>query len=70
MPGLIGKYQSANFAVRVLYGSMTISLRALVARFFDERPQVHVVAVNIRSPGDDGARVRKLLRLSAELHAE
>src|SRR5208282_2546109 len=44
-------------------------LRAFAASLFDEGPEMNVVAVNIRSPGDDVARMRKLLRLGAELDA-
>ena len=45
-------------------------LRALAPRFLDERPQMNVVAVNVRSPGDDVARVNELFRLGAQFHAE
>ena len=44
-------------------------LGAVAARFLDEGPEVDVVAVDVRAPGDDVARVRELLRLGAELGA-
>ncbi len=44
-------------------------LRAFAASFFDEGPEMNVVAVNVRAPGDDVARMRKLFRLGAELDA-
>src|SRR5208282_1642706 len=44
-------------------------LRALAASFFNEGPEMNVIAVNIRAPGDEVARMRKLLRLGAELDA-
>src|SRR4029077_1932092 len=44
-------------------------LRALVASLFDEGPEMNVVPVNIRAPGDDVARLRKLFRLGTELDA-
>ena len=33
-------------------------LRAIASRLFDERPQMNVVAVNVRRPGDDVSRMR------------
>ena len=44
-------------------------LGAIAARLFDERPQMNVVAVNIRGPGDDVLRMTELLRLGAHLAA-
>src|SRR5208337_742852 len=37
--------------------------------FFDEGPEMNVVAVNIRAPGNDVARMRKLFRLGTKLDA-
>ena len=45
-------------------------LRAFAASFFDEGPEMNVVAVNVRGPGDDVARMRKLFRLGAEFDAD
>ncbi len=45
-------------------------LGAFAARFRDERPQMDVVAVDIRAPRDDVARVRELLRIGAHLDAD
>ncbi len=44
-------------------------LRAVAFGLFHERPQVDVIAVDIRAPGDDVARVRELLGLGADLGA-
>src|SRR5690242_15370072 len=44
-------------------------LRAIAPRFLNKWPQVNVVAVNVRSPGDDVLRLRKLLRLCAHIYA-
>src|SRR5208337_1705616 len=44
-------------------------LRAFAASLFDKRPEMDVVAMNVRCPGNDVARVRELLRLGAELDA-
>src|SRR5262249_44380428 len=42
---------------------------AIAARFFNERPQVDVVAVDVCSPGDDVLGMPELLGLGAQLHA-
>src|SRR5205085_5970111 len=42
-------------------------LGAVAPCLLDEGPQVHVVAVNIRSPGDNVLRFGELLRLGAQL---
>ena len=44
-------------------------LRAIAPRLRDERPQVHVVAVNVRGPRNDVLGMFKLLRLRPELLA-
>ena len=55
VPGLMGRYQSAHFGGARAVGIDHYQLRAVAPRFHDERPQVHVVAVDIRAPGDDVA---------------
>ena len=45
-------------------------LGAGAARFIYKRPEMAVVAVNVRRPGDDVARISELLGLSAELGAQ
>ena len=69
MPGLIGRYQSAQLRGARAVGIDDDQLRSFAASFFDEGPEMNVVAVNIRSPGDDVARMRKLFRLSAKFDA-
>ena len=49
---------------------MTTSFAPLRPRLHDERPQVHVVAVNVRRPGNDVAGMHELLRLSAQFDAK
>jgi hypothetical protein len=46
---------------------MTTSRGAVAACFFDEGPQVNVVAVDIRGPGDDVPGMAEVLRVGAEL---
>ena len=48
---------------------MTMRLRAVAAGFFDEGPEVDVVAVDVGAPGDDEAGVGEVLRRRAELDA-
>ena len=69
MPGLIGRYQSAQLRGARAVGIDDDQLRAFAASFFDEGPEMNVVAVNVRAPGDDVARVGKLFRLGTELDA-
>ena len=45
-------------------------LRAIATGLRDERPQVNVVAVNVRGPSDDVARMCELFRLGAQLDAD
>ena len=63
-----------NVPVRALRRARAIriddhQLAARAPRLFDERPQVYVVAVNIRAPGDDQLRVPELLGLGPHLDA-
>jgi antitoxin (DNA-binding transcriptional repressor) of toxin-antitoxin stability system len=44
-------------------------LGAVAAGFFDERPEVDVVAVDVGGPGDDELRVREGFRVGAEFAA-
>ena len=44
-------------------------LRAVAARFFNEGPEVDVVAVNVGRPGEDQLRVRESFGVGAELAA-
>src|SRR6185312_10225013 len=43
---------------------------AILTGFFNEGPQMHVVAVDIRTPGNDVFRARKQFRIGADLAAE
>src|SRR5581483_2161744 len=43
---------------------------ALPPRFLDKRPQVDVVAMDVRAPGNDGARVPELLGPGAQLGSD
>ena len=45
--------QSASAAVRVLYGSITIKTCPVASRLLHHRPQMNVIAVDIRAPGDN-----------------
>src|SRR5215831_7014620 len=45
-------------------------LRALSASLFNKRPQMDIVSVNVGCPGNDVARMCKLLGFSTYLHAE
>src|SRR5437879_13703307 len=52
-------------AVRINYDQ----LRAVPPRFLNEWPQMDVVAVNVRGPGNDVFGVTELLRLGAHVRA-
>src|SRR5258708_40026558 len=52
-------------AVRINYDQ----LRAVPSRFLNEWPQMDVVAVNVRGPGDDVFGVTELLRLGSHVRA-
>ena len=70
----IGAGMDRQVPIGALRGARAIGiddhqLRALAASFCDEGPEMNVVAVNIRAPGDDVARMHKLFRLGAKLDA-
>src|SRR3954470_22641078 len=44
-------------------------LRALAPGFFNERPQMNVVSVNVRGPRDDVLGMAELLWVGANIHA-
>jgi hypothetical protein len=67
---LIGRYQSAQAGPTSAVGIDHHQLRALAAGLDDKGPQVNVVAMNVRSPGDDVAREGELLWFGAQLHPE
>ena len=70
MPGLIGRYQSAQLRRARTVWIDDYKLRAFAASFFDEGPEMNVVAVNIRAPRDNVTRMRKLFGLGSELDAD
>src|SRR5271154_100716 len=47
-----------------------VKLRTVAAGFDDERPQMHVGAVNVRGPDDDELRMAELFGLGSILQAE
>ena len=61
--------QSANAAVRVRYGINHDEPRAVAPRLLHHRPQVNVVAVNVRGPGDDQPGQPEVLGGRAQLTA-
>ena len=70
VPGLMGKIPVGASRSAGAVGINHHQLCAAAASFDNERPQMDIISVNVRGPRDDVARMAKLLRLSAELHAE
>src|SRR5208337_191512 len=70
----IGAGIDGQVPIRAFRGARAVriddhQLRAFAPGFFDEGPEMNVVAVNIRAPGNDVARMRKLFRLGTKLDA-
>ena len=69
VPGWMAMCQSASFGGARLIGIDDDEPGAVAACLFDHGPEMNVVAVNVRAPGDDQARAMKLLGVGAELAA-
>ena len=67
--GMNGDVPVGEFRGAGLIGIDDDEACAGAACFFDLRPEMNAVAVNVRAPGDDQARAMKLLGIGAELAA-
>src|SRR5581483_4505992 len=66
----VGAGMNRNPPVGSLAGAVLVRIdhieaRTVAAGFHDERPEVHVSAENVRSPGDDQLRMAELFGLGA-----